>query len=94
MQLENNLFGESIDYTQPYLTELSEDEEKACESALQDVEDAIARITKLQSRRKGRNGTIETPLRLDEIQKIDLALEELDENLAILKLSVKLSFER
>jgi hypothetical protein len=86
MQIDTNVHRERIDYDYPYADTLTEGEEELYWSATKDAEDALARIAKVQERRKGENGEIRSVLLSDEFRELDDAIKQLDEATTILHL--------
>jgi hypothetical protein len=79
MQIDTNVHRERIAYDHPYGETLTESEESVYWSATKQAEDALARIAKVQERRKGDNGEIRSVLLSDEFRQLNEAIEQLDE---------------
>ncbi|MDL0126311.1 hypothetical protein [Halobacterium salinarum] len=86
MQIDTNVHRERIAYDYPYDDTLTESEEELYWSATKDAEDALARIAKVQERRKGKEGEIQSVLLSDEFQTLNAAIEKLDEATTVLHL--------
>lgn len=89
MKIDTNVYRERIDYDNPYRDTLTEREEELYWSAAKDAENALARIAKVQKRRKGENGEIKTSLLCDEFRKLNDAIEQLDEATTLLSLIIR-----
>jgi hypothetical protein len=91
MQIETNVHRERIAYDYPYGETLTKSEKSLYWSATKDAEDALARIAKVQERRKGDNGEIKSVLLSDEFRQLNEAIDQLDEATTLLHLIEKAS---
>lgn len=89
MEIDTNVHRERIAYDYPYGETLTESEESLYWSATKDAEDALARIEKVQERRKEDNGEIRSILLSDEFRQLNNAIEQLDEATTLLHLIEK-----
>ena len=89
MQIDTNVHRERIAYDYPYGETLTESEESVYWSATKQAEDALARIAKVQERRKGDNGEIRSVLLSDEFRQLNETIEQLDEATTLLHLIEK-----
>ena len=89
MQIATNVHRERIAYDYPYGETLTENEEALYWSATKDAEDALARIARIQKRRKGENGDIQSVLLSDEFRVLNDAIENLQEAMTVLHLIEK-----
>ena len=89
MQVKTNIHRERLAYDYPYADALTDEEEALYWSATREAEDAIARIAKIQERRKDSDGEIRSVLLSDEFHQLNKAIDQLDQSTTVLHLIEK-----